>query len=254
MQSIKTHLLSRVSWLLITCAGAFATGCSSNKKKALSFTTTPASTVVAGSGYSYQATAVGTASPIVYSLNVKPAGMSISSSGLVTWATTVADVGVHPVTLSATGGNRSGGQSWTITVQAASPVVAEAQTVSYGPWRDTLDSAGSVPRHLLESSAASGMRVVAFSWLDEFGRPDLGSSLDPEWRSWANPDTRAQFVVMIASVAGWLRPERILLAGPAEFDWLDGSAEQWSLWLEVVADVYEAVSQVSGTQVSIGPE
>ena len=81
-------------------------------------TSTPTVTALAGYGYSYQVIATGTA--LTYSLDTAPAGMTISSSGLINWPSPTS--GSIPVTVRVTtGGLASVSQSYTLLVSVPPP-------------------------------------------------------------------------------------------------------------------------------------
>ena len=57
--------------------------------------------------------------PIAYALTTAPAGMAVDAHGRVTWSPAIADIGAHPVTLTATDpSGESASQSFTLTVSA----------------------------------------------------------------------------------------------------------------------------------------
>ncbi|MCG8313491.1 MAG: putative Ig domain-containing protein [Pseudomonadales bacterium] len=72
-----------------------------------------------GSEYSSQVVAQDNESdPLQYSLLVAPQGMTISTSGLVTWTPGFSNVGDHAVTIQVTDGNAQSEQTYTLTIAA----------------------------------------------------------------------------------------------------------------------------------------
>lgn len=85
-------------------------------------TSTAPTTATEAQLYSYQAVASDpNGDTLTWSLTTKPTGLTVSSSsGLVQWTPSSAQVGNHNVTLEVNDGTVSASQSWTITVSAAS--------------------------------------------------------------------------------------------------------------------------------------
>lgn len=85
----------------------------------VSITSTPVTTALTGYAYSYQLSATGT--PLTYSLDTAPAGMTISTSGLVSWPSPT--TGSIPVTVRVTtGGIAYVTQPYTLTVSIPPPL------------------------------------------------------------------------------------------------------------------------------------
>jgi cyclophilin family peptidyl-prolyl cis-trans isomerase len=83
------------------------------------FTSTAPTTATVGTQYSYQVQATSTL-PLTYSLVTSPSGMSISSSGLVTWLPTSSQTGAQAVDVRATdSAGDANDQTFTITVASA---------------------------------------------------------------------------------------------------------------------------------------
>lgn len=84
----------------------------------VSITSTPVSTALTGYGYSYQISATGTS--LTYNLDTAPAGMTVSSSGLISWPGPT--TGTIPVTVRVTtNGSTYVTQSYTLTVSLPPP-------------------------------------------------------------------------------------------------------------------------------------
>jgi len=80
-------------------------------------TSEPVLTVCLGEEYTYQVTATDPETdPLIYSLTTKPDGMSINSTGLITW--TPASTGTYPVAVEVSDGCSSDTQEFTVTVDA----------------------------------------------------------------------------------------------------------------------------------------
>ncbi|MHC4841109.1 MAG: CE1 family esterase [Planctomycetota bacterium] len=86
------------------------------------FTSTAGTSATEGQPYSYQATATDAdADPLTYTLIVAPTGMTVgSTTGLIAWTPTNAQIGTHNVTLQVSDGIDNVNQSWVITVVAGS--------------------------------------------------------------------------------------------------------------------------------------
>ena len=79
----------------------------------------PAATITAPAAFSYQAVAIDLdGGSLAYTLSGNPSGMSISSTGLISWATSVA--GTYTITVKAANpGGLSASRSFTLTVSPA---------------------------------------------------------------------------------------------------------------------------------------
>lgn len=76
---------------------------------------------VVGQAYSYQANASDAdGDPITWSLLTAPSGMTVNTTGLVSWTPTSGQVGSHAVSLNATDGTANVQQNWSITVSSGS--------------------------------------------------------------------------------------------------------------------------------------
>lgn len=85
------------------------------------FTSTPVSSGAVGQPYQYFATATDPdGDAIAFQLVSGPSGMSMSTGGLVTWASPV--TGTYPVTVSVTDGSASVTQAYTLTVGQVMPL------------------------------------------------------------------------------------------------------------------------------------
>jgi hypothetical protein len=87
---------------------------------------TPTTTAIENTPYSYDSDdrveASGTI-PITFALVSGPAGMTVSSTGLVTWTPTTAQIGTHPVTIDAQNSFGTDTQNFSIDVSAAPSVL-----------------------------------------------------------------------------------------------------------------------------------
>jgi hypothetical protein len=96
-------------------------------------TSTPNTTASEDVAYSYQVTA-SDSDPLSYSLTAKPQGMSISSSGLITWTPLQSNVGSHTVTVNVSDNKTFTTQTYTLVVNAVNdnPVITSTpSTVAY---------------------------------------------------------------------------------------------------------------------------
>ena len=223
----------------------FIVGCSSKSK--LRFTTTPATTAVAGVEYNYAAMATG-GTGITYQLVRAPAGMTVSAAGLVSWTPTATQVGTHSVSLRAAVIGKSGTQDWTIAVAAAQPQLAGADLITdlelvfHINWRDSIESAGQVPEHALLTASPDSDSAYGFSWADELGVPDLVSENFPDSNTWHNPETRAAFVEMVRTFVALFRP-RLLFLGNRTDPFLD--PDELDAWLGVLEEARTAAMEAS---------
>ncbi len=94
----------------------FVASCSSSLNDRLFFSSEPATTVIAGSNYSYQVDVSASLSSATFTLETAPSGMTVGANGLVTWSPTNSDIGSHPIRLRAQKGSKRGEQTWTLEV------------------------------------------------------------------------------------------------------------------------------------------
>lgn len=104
-------------------------------------TSSAPTTATEGQLYSYQAAGSDPNSdPLTWSLTTKPTGMTVnSSSGLVQWTPTGAQVGNNSVTLQVSDGQASASQSWTINVSPAATSGSGTPTNGSGGSTGTVD-------------------------------------------------------------------------------------------------------------------
>ena len=106
-------------------------------------TSTAVTSVTLPAAYSYTVVATDPdGDTLTYDLIPKygfaPVGMTISSAGVINWTPTVADVGIHPVTVEVSDGELTDTQSFTVTV---SPVPVGPTVVSLLPLEATVGEA-----------------------------------------------------------------------------------------------------------------
>ncbi len=101
-------------------------------------TSTAATTVAAGATFSYQVTVEDTdSSSFTYELTAAPAGMTVNTTGLVSWVPLEADIGNHSVTVKVTDLQDPVEQTFALTVKERPPISAvdiinlNAQTGSF---------------------------------------------------------------------------------------------------------------------------
>ena len=133
-----------------------------------SITSVASTTAVAGVAYSYDADdtveASGTA-PITFSLSIGPAGMTVSTAGLVTWTPTAAEEGSNQVQIDAVNAVNTASQSFTIEVAVAPSITSVASTtavagVAYSyDADDTVEASGTAPITFALSIGPAGMTV-----------------------------------------------------------------------------------------------
>ncbi|MCB9936419.1 MAG: hypothetical protein H6840_12090, partial [Planctomycetes bacterium] len=83
-------------------------------------TSTAPTSATVGQLYSYQAAATDAdGDTLSWTLTVKPTGMTVSASGLLSWTPATGQEGSHNVTLQVSDGVATAQQSWTINVAAA---------------------------------------------------------------------------------------------------------------------------------------
>jgi len=146
-------------------------------------TSDPVTTGTVGAPYSYQVEATDDdGDPLTYSLTEAPSGMSISSSGLITWASPV--LGAHSVKVSVSDGKASVGQSYTLTISGApptntppritsDPVTAGVVGAPYSYQVEAVDDDGDPLTYSL-TEAPSGMSINS-SGLITWASPVLGT-------------------------------------------------------------------------------
>lgn len=104
----------------VTTTQSFTVSVTANRAPTIS--SSPVTTAAEGLLYSYQAVASDADSdPLTYTLTTAPAGMTVSSGGLVTWAPSAAQIGANAVTLIVSDGSLSTTQTFTVTAAANHP-------------------------------------------------------------------------------------------------------------------------------------
>jgi hypothetical protein len=127
-------------------------------------TSLPAMTGRVGIAYQYDSDntleASGT-SPINFSLNVGPSGMTISNAGVVSWTPTSAQEGIHALEIMASNGQGSDLQNYSISVSAAltHPAI-NFNTQVLGKYAGSQDRIGSV---LIEAGGAR-LHLIGNRW------------------------------------------------------------------------------------------
>jgi choice-of-anchor C domain-containing protein len=113
------------------------------------FTSAPPLTVTTGQSYTYDANAIDpdAADTLIFSLTTAPAGMTIhSTTGLISWAPTAAQVGSHPITVRVTDqGGLFADQGYGITVSTPAPTNRAPTITSTAPTIATAGAAYTYP-------------------------------------------------------------------------------------------------------------
>lgn len=122
----------------------------------------------------YSQQMVATGSPDTWQLHALPAGMTISATGLVEWATPVVSGSPHTVRVYARGAAGWDSEEWTVTIVAVAPVInaiADDNHTQYFPYSKTPTlSAGDSPITWSLDTSPSGATINSstgvISWTD----------------------------------------------------------------------------------------
>lgn len=122
-------IISAIGFFLAACSGGGGSsggfagtpgGGGTPGNNAPVFTSSAPTNAVEGVQYSYQATATdGDGDLLTWVLLTSPAGMAVSTNGLVTWTPSAAQIGSHNVSLGVSDGIVTVNQDWTINVSAS---------------------------------------------------------------------------------------------------------------------------------------
>ena len=157
---------------------AFTVTVGANHSPAIS--SNPVTTAAEGKAYSYQVVATDANSDsLTYSLTTAPAGMAVSSSGLISWNPAIGAVGSNPVALTVSDGILSVTQSFTVMVAAnhaptitSTPVTSGTEGVLYTYTVVSTDADGDTLTYALRSAPA-GMTLSpagVISWTPTFSQ------------------------------------------------------------------------------------
>ncbi len=279
MSAVRATRLLRLR-LVLACAASLPLlgGCSETDLLGAHFVTTPVTSVEAGEEYSYAARSAGVQPSLkTYTLLTAPAGMTVSASGLVSWTPTFAELGIDSVRLQVSDGEHTDVQSWDITVHQdllfgvnysplghtgsttqmdESDFAAEhkdfGKLVGYmGNWRDSEASAGTIPSFasaaMVQAASSGFVPVIGFRWADSNGAPDLtsdGITFGTAPNSWANQETRDEFLMMVEGFASTYAP-RYLYLGYEVNTWSLANPGHWPDWLSQLEECTEAIKAVS---------
>jgi hypothetical protein len=123
----------------------------------------------------------------------------------------------------------------------------------HGNWRDGLASSGQVPELAIAAVAAADeygfTPVIGLGWTGGDGEPDLTSESAPEENSWANQETRGEFLSMVTALAREDRPPYLFLGNETNAYYRTHSAEDWELWLSEYDACYDSIKAVSANTV-----
>ncbi len=119
----------------------------------------------------------------------------------------------------------------------------------HGNWRDSMESAGQIPSLALAAMSAADQYdftpVIGLGWTVGGGSPDLVSRTDTLDDSWANTETRDEFLAMVVDLAGEYRPPFLFLGNELNMYYNTHTDEEWRSWLEEYSACYDAIKAVS---------
>ena len=264
---------------LALLAGACAEGSGGSDDNELEILSTPVTEAALSKQYTYQLQTSLIAGPVTFNLLEGPAGMTVSSGGLVRWSPGFADIGSHLVRVEVSNPNESARQSFTLRVsqdllmgttlsQRGHVSLSTAQDyvdyytghAAYGKlvafhanWRDDLASAGQIPTLTQVGLTAASMYgftpVLGLGWTDGSGAPDLdGETIATN--SWFNAETRAEFVGMVTDLVTNHTVPYLFLGNETNTYWLGHTQAEWDEWIDVFGEAYLAIKSASpGTMV-----
>lgn len=272
------HSLRALAGLVALALAPSLSGCaedaSGDNDNEFELLSTPGTEAQVGSKYTYQLLWTLAAGPKVFELEQAPAGMTVSSAGLVEWTPAYGDLGSHQVQIEASTLDESATQSFVLRVAQGlvlgttlSPrghlsMTSAQDLVDYysghaaygrviafhGNWRDDLASAGAIPTFAadgLTAAATYGFTpVIGIGWTDPAGAPDLDGQTDPT-DSWFNAETRAEFVGMVTQLVTDHELPYLFLGHETNTYWLTHAQAEWDEWIDVFGEAYLSIKAAS---------
>lgn len=224
----------------------------------------------AGETYTQPIQVTGADSTPSFSLLDGPVGMTIDSSGVVSWEPTL---GGFFVQVEARDNDEAVTAGWYVRVHqgvrmgtAYSPRGFESNTTTQGTtsyltdrrfgrvvgyhtnWRDAGATTGEVPGFFNSAVAARTQFGVeptfVTGWADGNGLADLTSGNEPGNNTWSNAETRAEFKAMATAFAQSAQPSHLALAN--EFNiWWASNQSSYGDWESLYIETYDAIKAVS---------
>lgn len=255
--------------LLAACGGGGGGG------GGIEITSAPAHEAEIRADYSYTVQVGSKNGPVTYELLDGPSGMTLSASGLLEWTPTYADLGQVQVEVKVRDDESSDRQAWTLRVHQGialgttlSPRGHTSSSTSqdfidhysghdpYGHiiafhtnWRESVTDDGEIPSVALAAMAGAQAYgytpAVGFGWTDGAGDPDLTSESDGVDNSWSNAETASEFLAMVTDFATTYQPPYLFLGNETNSYFMTHSSGEWSAWLTVLGDAYDAVKAAS---------
>jgi len=239
----------------------------------LHFVGVPPAGAEVGKSFVYRLRVESASGTLHFTLLQGPAGMAVDATGKLSWQPQYADLGSHPVRVQVRDDKTTLVQAWTLRAHqgllmgtALSP---RRHTLSsstqdfvnhysgHGPWGRIIafhmgwreNGTGVVPTTALAAMLAANqygfVPAIGFGWADGNGNPDLASAGDPLDNSWANAETRADFLTMVTDFAAANQPPYLFLGNETNSYFVTHTQPEWDEWMSELADCYAAVKAAS---------
>jgi hypothetical protein len=115
-------------------------------------------------------------------------------------------------------------------------------------WRDSVAAGGVIPASAVtvQTYAATYgfIPMVGFGW-DIGGVPDLTSESSPADNTWANAETRIEYLNMVTAFAAQYRPRFLMLGNETNTYYLASTPAVWADWISEYRACYDAVKAAS---------
>ena len=225
--------------------------------------------------YAYQLAVHEAHTPPLWFLDIAPAGMTLSSQGLLEWTPQYDDIGWHTIWVHAQYDGKTATQTWDLHVHQGvelgttlsprhhtlastqqdwtsffSGHAAHGSVIAFHTnWRDAGAHGGQTPQlaaqamtwaHDFHFTAAIGL-----GWADGAGAPDLASDSDPLDNSWSNAETRAEFLAMVTHLAQSRKPKYLFLGNEVNTYYLTHTPGEWNAWVSEFSACYDAIKLAS---------
>jgi hypothetical protein len=264
--------------VLVAAAGLFFQACNNDGdgvSAPINITSSAPASASVDDLFSYQVVVDHDQGVVTYTLSAFPAGMTISSSGLVTWTPTILDLGTTSVTVDVTDGVASDSQTFDLAVdqglflgvgispkghthsstnadfitQYTTPDETGRVIGFWDPWRIDPGADGELSdltaAAFADSQTFGFVPLVGLRWSDGDGVPDLTSESEPANNSWTNVETRAEFLSVCNEIATVWAPPYLALGVDTNFYWATHTPDEWTAWISEFGECYDAVKAAS---------
>ncbi len=225
--------------------------------------------------FSYQVMVDDAAGAVTYTVSSGPTGLTISSTGLVEWTPTIADLGTVSATVTVADPQAEASQAFDVAVDQGvllgvgiSPkghtttstnddFVAQYTTPDetgrvigfFDPWRldETADGelTALTESAFIDAENFDFIPLVALKWADGVGEPDLTSESEPANDTWTNVETRAEFLMVVSEIAANWQPRYLGLGHETNLYFATHTQAEWDAWITEFEACYDGVKALS---------